>query len=116
MREELFSFNDQCKQRMTPVFIYFKEAFLDDDNRFTLDFSDSINVYQILFSPKNDNYVTSMNCDLNLLRGFNVHEDILDDIKELSENSRVMLEKGPANQNEIHDVYLFLGVAGIVME
>ena len=101
---------------MTPVFVYFKEAILDDDNRFTLDFSDVINVYQILFSPKNDYYVTSMNCDLNLLRDFNTHEDILNDIKELSEKSRVLLEKGPAYQNEIHDVYLFLGVGGTVMK
>ena len=76
---------------MTSAFIYFKEAMLDDNNRFTLDFSDGINVCQILFSPKKDYYVTSMNCDLNLLRDFNAHEDILDDIKKLSEKSCVLL-------------------------
>ena len=89
---------------------------LDDNNRFTLDFSDGINVCQILFSPKKDYYVTSMNCDLNLLRDFNAHEDILDDIKKLSEKSRVLLEQSLAYQNEIHNIYLLLGVQGTVMK
>ena len=101
---------------MTSVFIYFKEAMLDDSNRFTLDFSDGINVCQILFSPKKDYYVTSMNCDLNLLRDFNAHEDILDDIKKLSEKSRALLEKSLAYQNEIHNIHLLLGVQGTVMK
>ena len=101
---------------MTSVFIYFKEAMLDDNNRFTLDFSDGINVCQILFSPKKDYYVTSMNCDLNLLRDFNAHEDILDDIKKLSEKSRALLEKSLAYQNEIHNIHLLLGVQGTVMK
>ena len=53
---------------MIPVYIYFKETFLDGQNRFTLDFSDEIVVHQILFYPENDYYITSKNCDLNLLK------------------------------------------------
>ena len=50
---------------MEPVYIYFKETLLDDQNRFTLDFSNEITVNEILFSPDKDYYITSMNCDLN---------------------------------------------------
>ena len=68
---------------MEPVYIYFKEALLDDQNRFTLDFSNEIIVNEILFSPDKDYYITSMNCDLKLLKDFQAHEHILDDIKKL---------------------------------
>ena len=68
---------------MTPVYIYFKEALLDDDNRFTLDFANDIYVNQILFSSKYDYYITTLNCDLKLLKDFSVHKDILDDLKKL---------------------------------
>ena len=37
---------------MEPVYIYFKEAFLDNQNRFNLDFSNEIVFYQILFLQK----------------------------------------------------------------
>ena len=55
---------------MEPVYIYFKEAFLDDQNRFTLDFPNEIVVHQIILSPENNYYITSMNYDLNLLKIF----------------------------------------------
>ena len=67
---------------MEPAFIYFKEAFLNNENKFTLDFSDEEIVHEVLFSPKNDYYVTSMKCDLKLLRDLNAHRDIFDAIKE----------------------------------
>ena len=63
---------------MEPVYIYFKEALLDDQNHFTLDFSNEIIVNEILFSPDKGYYITSMNCDLKLIKGFQTHEDILD--------------------------------------
>ena len=68
---------------MTPVYIYFKEALLDDDNRFTLDFANEIYVNQILFSSKYDCYITTLNCDLKLLKDFSAHKDILDDLRKL---------------------------------
>ena len=86
---------------MTPVYIYFKEALLDDDNRFTLDFANDIYVNQILFSSKCDYYITKLNCDLKLLKDFNAHKDILNDLKKLSDLSRKLLEKGAAYQNDI---------------
>ena len=86
---------------MTPVYIYFKEALLDDDNRFTLDFANGIYVNQILFSSKYDYYITTLNCDSKLLKNFNAHKDILGDLKKLSDLSRKLLEKGTAYQNDI---------------
>ena len=87
--------------KLTPVYIYFKEALLDDDNRFTLDFANDTYVNQILFSSKYDYYTTTLNCDLKLLKDFNAHKDILDDLKKLSDLSRKLLEKGAAYQNDI---------------
>ena len=86
---------------MTPVYIYFKEALLDDDNRFTLDFANDIYVNQILFSSKCDYYITTLNCDLKLLKDFNAHKDILEDLKKLSDSSRKLLEKDAEYQNDI---------------
>ena len=65
------------------------------------------------FPPKNDYNITSMNCDLKLLRDLNAYRDIFDDIKELSEKSWLLLEKGPAYQNEIKNMKLYIGVPGI---
>ena len=98
--------------KMEPVFICLKEAFLNDGNKFTLDFSDEEIVHEALFSPKNDYYVTSMNCDLKLIRDLNAHRDILDNIKELSDKSPLLLEKGPTYQNDIKDMKLYIGVPG----
>ena len=86
---------------MTPVYIYFKEALLDDDNRFTLDFANDIYVNQILFSSKYDYYITTLNCDLKLLKDFNAHKDILDDLKKLPDLIQKLLEKGAVYQNDI---------------
>ena len=97
---------------MEPVFIYFKKAFLNDGNKFTFDFSDEEIFHEVLFSPKNNYYVTSMNCDLKLLQDLNTHRDIFDDIKELSDKSRLLLEKDPAYQNDIKNVKLYIGVPG----
>ena len=42
-----------------------------------------------------------MNCDLKLLKDFQAHEDILDDIKKLSKLGRLLLEKDPNYQNDV---------------
>ena len=49
---------------MKPVFIYFKKIVLDDNNKFTLDFSTTEFIYEIDFLTKNDYYVSSLNCNL----------------------------------------------------
>ena len=79
---------------MELVYIYLKKPFLEDENRFTLDFSDEIIVHQVLLSPEKDYYVTSMNCNLKLLRDFQAYDDIQDDLKKLSELGCLLLEKG----------------------
>ena len=92
-------------RKIEPVYIYFKEALLDDQNRFTLGFSNEIIVNKILLSADKDYYITSMNCDLKLLKDFEAHEDILDDIKKLSKLRRLLLEKDPDYQNDVGGVY-----------
>ena len=49
---------------MRPVFIYFRENPLDENNKFTLDFSDEEFVQEIEFLSKSKYYITSLNCKL----------------------------------------------------
>ena len=58
---------------MRPILIYFKETHLDENNKFTLDFSDQEFVQEIEFLSKNKYYVTSLNCKLKLKEY--IHED-----------------------------------------
>ena len=76
---------------MKPVFICFNEAYLNDEIKFTLDFLDEEIVHEVLFFPKIDYYVTSNNFDLKLFQDLNMHKDISNDIKELSEKSQLLL-------------------------
>ena len=88
---------------MEPIYFYFKETMLDTNNKFTLDFSNTELVYQINFSPKKDYYITTMNCNLTIA---NDYDDVTQDIKDLSEKSWLLLEKGPAYQFKLAFVYL----------
>ena len=99
---------------MTPVYSYFKEALLDDDNRFTLDFANDIYVNQILFSSKYDYYIITLNCDLKLLKDFSGHKGILNNLTKLSDLSQKLLKKGAAYQNDIKKLRLYLGVPGTI--
>ena len=47
---------------MRPILIYFREKCLDENNKFTLDFSDHEFVRKIEFLSKNKYYITSLNC------------------------------------------------------
>ena len=80
---------------MEPIFFYFKETPHEANNKFTLDFSNTEFVYQINFSNENDYYITTMNCNLVIADNYG---KLLDNIKELSTKSRLLLEKGPAYQ------------------
>ena len=84
---------------MRPGFIYFKETELGDDNKFTLDFSDQDFVQEINFLSNNDCYITSLDCKLKIEN--HIHDDKKKKIEELSEKSRLLLEKGAAYQNDI---------------
>ena len=70
----------------------------------------------MLFSPENDYYITSMNWDQNLLKEFGAHDDILDDIKKLSDLGHSLLENGPGYQNDIDKMFLFVGVQGTIIQ
>ena len=49
---------------MWPVLIYFRETHLDENNKFTLDFSDQEFVQETEFLSKNKYYITSLNFKL----------------------------------------------------
>ena len=58
---------------MRPILIYFRESHLDENNKFTFDFSDHEFVQEIEFLSKNKYYITSLNCKLKLKE--HIHED-----------------------------------------
>ena len=51
---------------MDPIFIYFNEIDLKDNNKFTLNFSDEQNVQEIIFLKNRDYYVINLNCNLTV--------------------------------------------------
>ena len=88
--------------------MYFKEIVVDKNNKFMLDFSQTNQIYKVHFLPKKNYFITSMNCNLDIQE--DIKNSVFDEIKELSEKSRLLLEKGPAYQNDIRRVYMWLGV------
>ena len=83
---------------MKPSFIYFKEIPFNDNNKFVLDFSDEEFVQNVYFDKNINHYIASLACNLIL------KEEIKKDkkkIEELSQKSRLLLEKGTAYQNDI---------------
>ena len=86
---------------MKPIFSYFKEAPLEANNKYLLDFSNTELIYQTNFSTKNVYHITAMNLNLVIAKDYG---DLLDDIKEFSTKSRLLLEKEPAYQL----IYLYL--------
>ena len=95
---------------MKPIFIYFKEIKLDDNNNFTLDFSNTEIIYEIDFLMKNDYYITSLNCEL-IIKEHNDNKSKL--IKDLSKNSWLLLKKEPAYQNDIDEISYFIRATGL---
>ena len=51
---------------MRPILIYFGETYLDENNKFTLDFWDQEFVQEIELISKNKYDITSLNCKLKL--------------------------------------------------
>ena len=77
---------------MRSVLMYFREAHLNEENKFTLDFSDQKFVQKIEFLLKNAYYIATLNCKLKVENY--IHET--QKIKDLSTKSRLLIEKGPA--------------------
>ena len=100
---------------MEPVFIYFKEIPIEENNKFNLDFSQTDEIYKVPFSPKKDYYLMSINSNLDLQEDIK-NDGVLDKIKKLSENSRLLLEKGPVYQNYIKKLTLVVGFGGTIIE
>ena len=51
---------------MRPILIYFRETHLNENHKFTLDFSDHEFVQETEFLSKNKYYITSSNCKIKL--------------------------------------------------
>ena len=88
---------------LEPIFFYFRETPIDINNKFTLNFSNTELISQIIFFTKNDYYITKTNCNLVIANDL---DDQLKDMKELSEKSCLLLEKGPAYQFDLSQIQL----------
>ena len=75
---------------------------LNENNKLKLEFSQTDQIYKVYFSPRKDYFITSMN---NLEQDIK-NDRVLDKIKEFSEKSYLLLEKGPAYINDIK-IYTF---------
>ena len=95
---------------MEPIYFCFKEALLGTNNKFMLNFSNTELVYQITFSPKNDFYITTMSCNCIIANNYG---KVTQNIKDLSEKSQLLLEKGPSYQFKLAFVYLLLYYPGL---
>ena len=82
---------------MNRALIYFKEVILNNDNKFTLDFPDKESVQEVNFVNNLDYYITSLNCKLKVKE---LNHDKDEKLKNYLK-SRLLLEKGPAYQNDI---------------
>ena len=104
-------FSIEIELKMNPDFTYFKEIPFGENNKFTLDFSNKEFVQQLSFLKNQDHY-SSLDCHLILKESkqFNYKDKKKKEIKELSKKSRLLLEKGPAYQNDID--WMTLPIAG----
>ena len=84
---------------MNVAFIYFDEILLQDDNKFTLDFSNAEIVQKVNFNKIIDYYISRLDCNLVLKE--EIKEDRKNLIEKLSEISRELIEKGAAYQVDI---------------
>ena len=75
-----------------------------------MDFSITELVYQINYSTKNDYYITTMNCNLVIANNYG---DLLEDIKELSTESQLLLQKGRAYLFHLSLIELALSFPGM---
>ena len=89
---------------MNPAFIYYKEINLNNQNKFTLDFSDEEVVQKVFFSKSLDYYITSLDCNL-ILQNAIEYKDKIKFLDKLSTKSRLLLEKGPLYQLDINGIY-----------
>ena len=77
---------------MRPLLMCFKEAHLNEENKFTLDFSDQEFVQKVEFLLKHTYYIATLNCKLKVENC--IHET--QKIKDLSTKIRLLLEKALA--------------------
>ena len=76
-----------------------------------MDFSNKEFVQEIKFSWKNDYYITSLNCNLIVKEHIDDRKKL---IEELSQKSRLLLEKGPAYQNDIDRIEHCINDVGLI--
>ena len=94
---------------MRPCFIYFTE--INDNNKFTLDFSNEEFIQEVNFSTKNDYFITSLNCNLIAKENIDKKKKLIED---LLKKSRLLLEKGPTYQNDIHQIEYHLNSHSLI--
>ena len=88
---------------MDPVFIFFKEIDFIDDNWFMLHFPHEEHIQEINFLENKDYCIISLNCNLVVKEHIERKKKF---VEELSQKSRLLLQKRPAYQNDIAYVTL----------
>ena len=75
---------------MRPCFIYFTE--INDNNKFTLDFSNEEFIQEENFSTKNDYFITSLNCNLIVKENIDKKKKLIED---LLKKKSIIIRKRP---------------------
>ena len=75
---------------MRPCFINFTE--INDNNKFTLDFSNEEFIQEVNFSTKNDYFITSLNCNLIVKENIDKKKKLIED---LLKKKSIIIRKRP---------------------
>ena len=75
---------------MRPCFIYFTE--INDNDKFTLDFSNEEFIQEVNFSTKNDYFITSLNCNLIVKENIDKKKKLIED---LLKKKSIIIRKRP---------------------
>ena len=75
---------------MRACFIYFTE--INDNNKFTLDFSNEEFIQEVNFSTKNDYFITSLNCNLIVKENIDKKKKLIED---LLKKKSIIIRKRP---------------------
>ena len=100
--------------------LYVKEAKLNEDNKFTLDFADEDEIKKVVFSPDKDYYITTLNANIKLeedkkalIQNLKL-SDAWDNILKLSNLSNELNTKGADFQNDIKSVLFKINDSGFI--
>ena len=102
--------------------IYVKETTLNEENKFTLNFSSENEVKDVIFHPDLNYFITTLDANIKLdenkaaLKSAVKNSDVWDDILKLSKLSNELATKGADYQNDIKTILLKIQEFGLVFQ